>query len=454
MERLISNGTVSNGMKKLLPVFIIAFVFFGLAKNVDARVAYLLKGSGWASAAGSSGIGWIKFSSSSEGGVSSPINYGVKIEDTGLMSGEAWAGTNYGWLSFNAADLSGPLPADICPSGPCEARVNLSNGDLSGWARFLTPKNNPNGDWEGWVKLRGLSVASSDMPTSRTATILDKISNFFNNLFNIFDTEAATAYGVNINMSTLRLSGVTWGEDVAGWIAFGPPECANCTVRVAATNQVPVVSNVRIEQPLDSWCDPAPFYRVKWDFADGDSIDTQVSAIIKFVKVSDGTVSFTGANTGTGGADTIYRLENPISTLSPNTSYRVDVIATDGKDSSVVASSLATTTPTHYYPLINFTWTPLQIKVSAIETFSNNTTDRSGGSYLPGIPSWAFTQGSIVTSNSQNPVVIFRSFPASAMLTVGDSSGVSCSLQQDFTTGGSGGGSAGSGVKRRIFRER
>jgi len=94
----------------------------------------------------STGVGWIDL----DGG-----NLSVPSGD-GNLSGHAWC-SNIGWISFNAADLSG------CPSAPCSARRESDN--LKGWARFLSIKDalaaGNSGGWEGWIKLDGLTTDSS-----------------------------------------------------------------------------------------------------------------------------------------------------------------------------------------------------------------------------------------------------------------------------------------------------
>ena len=111
--------------------------------------------------------------------------YSVQIDNEGLLSGAAWAGKNYGWFSFNKSDLTG------CPSLPCEAKFNSAAGFLSGWGRFLIPKFFPDqSSFDGWVKLKGDN------------------------------------YGVEFTSSTRQFSGLGWGDNVAGWVAFGSP-CSN-----------------------------------------------------------------------------------------------------------------------------------------------------------------------------------------------------------------------------------
>ncbi|MDE2021235.1 MAG: hypothetical protein KGJ13_12945, partial [Patescibacteria group bacterium] len=78
--------------------------------------------TGWA---WSDSTGWISFS----GIASNGALYGVSEESvTGALSGYAWS-DNLGWVTFNSVEVSG------CPSGTCAPAVNLSTGNITGWAR-------------------------------------------------------------------------------------------------------------------------------------------------------------------------------------------------------------------------------------------------------------------------------------------------------------------------------
>ena len=151
-------------------VDMVAVGVFGmpLAARVHAQSsAGSLSGYAWSDTpsgnpTGDRGAGWIHFS----GG-----NYGVSIDASGHLSGYAWS-ENVGWISFNAVDVSG------CPSGTCQAQLNLSTGVVSGWARALAN----NAAWDGWIHLAG--------------------SN----------------YGVQV--SGCNWSGYAWGGSVLGWIDF------------------------------------------------------------------------------------------------------------------------------------------------------------------------------------------------------------------------------------------
>ncbi len=165
-----------------------------------------LTGWAWADAGNAGGvphgIGWIKFDSNTS--PTDGVPYGVYVASDGTLSGYAWSGLacnanenrpanstcGYGWLSFNANELTG------CPDGNCTAKYDQQKNQLSGWARFLNGKNaQGNGAWDGWVSL--------DMKGGEPS------------------------YAVYYNPTTKKFdqsnSGVTsyaWGSTVTGWMVF------------------------------------------------------------------------------------------------------------------------------------------------------------------------------------------------------------------------------------------
>jgi parallel beta-helix repeat protein len=104
---------------------------------------------GWAY---SENISWISFSCQNTMAIGTGVNYGVDIDEANSrLSGYAWS-DYIGWISFNNTDLVG------CPSGTCQASINMSTGGLTGWARALSPVGKPlseTGGWDGWIKLSG-----------------------------------------------------------------------------------------------------------------------------------------------------------------------------------------------------------------------------------------------------------------------------------------------------------
>ena len=165
----------------LIGVSAVLFVVFGGISAQAQSGGRAVTGWAW-----SSNIGWISFNGA---------GYGVSENPgTGALSGYAWS-SNIRWISFNSAAVSG------CPSGSCAPRVDLSTGNLSGWARAcaaFADKDacsgalDPNsGGWDGWIALSGTSV------------------------------DGSVLYGVTQSNSTGAWSGFAWGSDTVGAISMG-----------------------------------------------------------------------------------------------------------------------------------------------------------------------------------------------------------------------------------------
>jgi hypothetical protein len=137
---------------------------FSLNLNIDKKI----EGAAFAGESGPEGIGWISFSDNN-------YSYSVQIDNEGYLSGLAWA-DDYGWLSFNKSDITS------------RDRVKIdSNGNLSGFAKFLNLDENYEGAWSGWISFGG------------------------------------NGYGVKLEEDGY-FYGAAWGDDVGGWIVFGPTD--------------------------------------------------------------------------------------------------------------------------------------------------------------------------------------------------------------------------------------
>jgi len=183
----------------------------------------LVEVHGWA---WSDNIGWISFSSETDG---SSVEYGVKIDYEalggippycpGLLQGYAWS-DNIGWITFNESELAG------CPSSPCQAYTSSMKTDpeepVGGWARACYvfqsgcsgPLNPDAGEWDGWISL-----------------------NADPNLV--------------INRDTGEFEGWAWSDDF-GWISFNclnEEECTTSNYKIAewnlpSTNLTPVCDSL------------------------------------------------------------------------------------------------------------------------------------------------------------------------------------------------------------------
>lgn len=150
--------------------------------------------------------GWISFSGTASNGAL----YGVSEDSaTGALSGYAWS-DNLGWITFNSAEVSG------CPSGTCAPAVNLSRGNVTGWARACSAfagkslcsgtLDGNSGGWDGWIAL-----------------------------------SAGNGYGVTQNLATCTWSGYAWGSDAVGTISMSglsPAYGVGCTSPDLSTGSV------------------------------------------------------------------------------------------------------------------------------------------------------------------------------------------------------------------------
>ena len=149
---------------------ILSFLFLNniKTKEVKADAEDNVYGYAW-----SENIVWISFNSTNTG---SATDYGVNIDASGIISGYAWS-ENIGWISF---DQTGG-----CPSGSsCQAKIDPSTYEVSGWARALAYGDG----WDGWIRLDG----------------------------------------VKLNEITKEFEGWAWGSDVVGWISFNCKDTGIC----------------------------------------------------------------------------------------------------------------------------------------------------------------------------------------------------------------------------------
>lgn len=130
--------------------------------------------SGYASGASTAGVGWISTNCSNTG-TCGTSNYAVTLENSGNLSGYAWASNvlhpvtgvslGPGWISF---DPAGPYPSGAGTLND-DARATggsyTGNLNFGGWARFCAAAANPaacsggtnpsSGGWDGWISLAG-----------------------------------------------------------------------------------------------------------------------------------------------------------------------------------------------------------------------------------------------------------------------------------------------------------
>ncbi len=191
----------------IFSVAILALAFYlGFNSPVNGSSTDNVSGYAWEadgpnpSPPGLGGTDWLSFNCVTDPAGCGASNYGVTVDSvTGNMSGYAWS-DNFGWMKFGG--LSGfPTGSGTTPS---DAKVDLSTGTVTGWARFCSVfvtgcsgsvlPTTATGGWDGWVSLSGDNYASP---------------NLFGN------------GGVTYNKNSGSFKGYAWGgPDVVGWIDF------------------------------------------------------------------------------------------------------------------------------------------------------------------------------------------------------------------------------------------
>lgn len=310
----------------LLVGFVVGVYFFTLPlKDIKAGAGENVWGFAW-----SDNVGWISFNNTSGGGAN---NYGVNITDngtTGTLSGYAWS-NNAGWISFNAGDLTG------CPTAPCLALVNKANGQVSGWAKFLTTND--------WIRLRG------------------------------------NGCNVSINRETGDFFGWAWGGETGGWISFNCNQvetgniCASTNYKVSTSflmNIIPTVTLGPAPNPAGVNFCSNPAYSFSWIFNDVDISDTQSQYQLQvdkegtFVAFEAGEVNITVPATAARGVlqtREILLANNPsINQLAYNTNYKWRIRVWDNWGGvSAWVNGANFNSPIHVYPSPDFTWKPTTI---------------------------------------------------------------------------------------------
>jgi len=368
-------------MKKII-FLILVTTFLGLVSIEQVKADSQENVFGWA---WSENIGWISFNSTTGGG---SVDYGVHIGTDGVFSGYAWS-ENIGWISFNETDLIG------CPSGVCQAKLDLVTGEVSGWARALSYGDG----WDGWIHLRGSS------------------------------------YGVSIDFSTSPkdFEGWAWGGDVIGWISFNcdNPEtgnvCSTSNYKVQTSFSFPpTATNLNVE-PKNYCTNPVQYFT--WQFQDPDPGDTQGAYQLQVDKdlppdwvagkdEYDSRVCYSSVQNAQ-----VPVVKDPgVNQLGYNTSYnwRLKVWDEHGASSGWIYGP-AFDTEVHIYPTPDFIWTPTSPTQGEIVQFcatcndestcydiNNNKISCSGQSFL-----WTFPEGTTFATGSsptsENPRVKFNS---------------------------------------------
>ena len=283
-----------------------AVLFFMLWSSVLAQAgSKAITGYAW-----SSNIGWISFSG---------IGYGVfENPGNGALSGYAWS-SNIGWITFNASDVSG------CPSGSCAPKINLSTGNLSGWARACAAFSNKTscsgaleangGGWDGWIALAGTAQDGS-------------------------------SYGVTQN-GDCAWTGYAWGSDAIGAINMSGVASDGSSYGVTGTDPG-VCSGISASLSADpAIIDSGESSTLTWDSANATSC-----------------VSLGGFSTGGR-----RRGSDSTGTLSSTQNYQVTCSSSRGSANSNIA------TVTVLIPTVSISAAPSRIATGSATIVSWNATN-------------------------------------------------------------------------------
>ena len=404
-------------------ILVLALFYFHHPKKVLAGTNDNVWGWAW-----SGNIGWIKFNNCTD--PSNPatcgnINYGVNISTDGNLTGYAWS-ENIGWIWF---DPPGPYPS----SPNYSARVDLTSGEISGWAKAIAGGTSGSGGWDGWIKLRG--------------TI-----------------QGGGSYGVSIATTTgpiREFRGWAWGGDdnaseaVIGWISFNCAERGNCATSnykvMTSFNQLPTARNLSVDPPnSNDYCGITgyPPVRLRWEFYDpsgltqsayqiqiDDNPDFSPPIIVDTGKVISSASSFVVAP--------------PYQTLSWGRTYywRIKVWNSQNVSSDWIVYQNNTPPPESFttisqpFPFVNVNWNPQNPAVNQTVQFCSVPesgkceTQPSGGwtqcyvspcTWYWTFPSdWEYATGS--SSSSKNPAGQFTlAGDKTFNLEVRDNRGYSC----------------------------
>jgi hypothetical protein len=140
--------------------FMLGFFVLG-ASTATAVGSDALSGYMW-----SENIGWVSANctnTASCGTGGGQSNFGATVSagsPTRLISGYMWS-ENIGWVTFDESNMGNACPTG---AGTCKAELNITTGEVSGWAQACAvfdsgcsgtyANSGLLGGWDGWIKLR------------------------------------------------------------------------------------------------------------------------------------------------------------------------------------------------------------------------------------------------------------------------------------------------------------
>lgn len=172
-----------------MPIIMLAILVGGAIKTY-AGTSESGRGWLWGGSDSPATFGWVSVNNVDQTGavVNGAVPYGLNIVSPGNVTGYAWS-ENYGWISFNGADLGGTVSCS-----PVLSQAALSLNKITGGARILSIKTDAekvpsnSGGWTGCISLSGTAADGS-------------------------------SYGVTLDTATGTFGGYAWSDEI-GWIDF------------------------------------------------------------------------------------------------------------------------------------------------------------------------------------------------------------------------------------------
>ena len=402
--------------KKGLIIILFSIIFVLGFANADFALAgtgHNVSGWGWAI-----NIGWISFNCTNTG-TCGTSNYGVDIDlSAGThtarpLTGYAWS-SNIGWIMFD------PPPESSIPATSNYAKIDLTTGRISGWARACAGTKNgrctgPSRDdgWDGWIKL----------DTSKGNLRVDTSTGPYYKFYGWASSSADPLTGV------------------IGWLSFNGdnyPGGSDFWVQLDEAINRPPTATIS-SAPTTEYCSTAPrgIINFQWDYADpdGDSesrFQFQVASVPDFSSLAiDRSFNVNYPNPSKNDQSASIVNYPASGELAYNTTYywRVKVFDSIGANSGWVAGSNFTTSK-HAWPRPDFTWAPANPSAGENTLFTDLTAVYGGAGKAAW--SWTFQNGTpsvILPPCIQNPKVVFSSIGDKnvSLVSVMDSDGYVCS---------------------------
>lgn len=381
--------------------------------------------------------------SSVQSGVST--NYSATLRDPiGKVTGCGfyWRAVGSGTWNTGAATTINPIPCEN--NANCTVSVDHTFASTGSYeTQFGCTDQATNTGWGGvaTVQVGSLSVDLSAVPSSGSVnTLFDLVATvsgtMTGNISYKFDCTNNGTWELEVNNQTQNpytaldlcqyASPSTYTAKV--FVQRGVGTAEDTQSIVVSSNSIPTTTNRSVDAPNSvDYCGVTgyPPVRVRWTFSDADPGDTQGAYELEVFEGGVTKVVDTGKKLG---ATQSYVFQSAGEQLLWGTMYtwQVRVWDSPNDDVSTFATGPQFTTPSHYYPASDFTWTPALPGAQESVQFTDQTNFAMGSTGK----TWSWTFGDGGSSTTQNPSHTYSQTGAFGVtLLVGDNVG-SCSTQK------------------------